>query len=79
MPTQRGPDRPEIHVNIAGAGGNAFAILGAVTKATRKGGVGQQDIDAFLGEAKSGDFNHRLRTAMDTVDVPFSDIEDGGP
>ena len=74
MPTQRGPDRPEIHVNIAGAGGNAFAILGAIAKATRKGGVGQQDIDAFLGEAKSGDFNSLPKTAMCTADMPFSDM-----
>ena len=79
MPTQQGPGHRDIHVNLAGVGGNAFAVLGAVTKAMRKGGVGQQDIGAFLGEAKSGDFNRLLRTAMHTADLPFSDGEDDGP
>jgi len=59
---------PEIEVNLIGRDGNAFAILGEVSKALRKAGH-NNEIDAFMKEATSGDYNHLLRTSMKWVTV----------
>jgi hypothetical protein len=63
------PKYPEIEVSLIGQDGNAFAILGAVKGALRKGGVPKVEIDEFLAEAMSGDYSHLLRTACDWVEV----------
>ena len=60
---------PNIVVQLTGQDGNAFAILGRVIKAMRKEGIPQEEIDAFLAEAKSGDYDRLLRTCMEWVDV----------
>lgn len=58
------PKHPEIEVRLTGTDGNAFAVLGHVSKALRSSGVDQDEIDAFLEEATNGDYNHLLRTCM---------------
>jgi hypothetical protein len=58
---------PEVSVKLVGEDGNAFAILGRVQKAMRRAGVEKSDIDAYLKEATSGDYNHLLVTTMNTV------------
>ena len=58
-----------IHVKLVGEDGNAFYILGKVVKALRDGGYGQDFIDEFLTEAKSGDYYHLLATCMEVVEV----------
>ena len=60
---------PEITVELVGNDGNAFAVLGSVSKAMRRAGVDKSDIDAFMDEAMSGDYNHLLQTAMNWVNV----------
>lgn len=60
---------PDIHVQLTGRDGNAFAVLGAVKTALKRGGAPQADIDAFFEEATAGDYNHLLATAMAWVDV----------
>jgi hypothetical protein len=60
--------KTQIKVKLVGNDGNAFAILGAVSKALRKGGRGDL-VDAFMKEATSGDYNHLLRTACEYVEV----------
>ena len=60
---------PDIEVQLTGRDGNAFAIMGAVTGALRKAGVPQHEIDQYLEESKSGDYNHLLVTAMEWVEV----------
>jgi hypothetical protein len=60
---------PEITVELVGGNGNAFAILGAVNKALRKGGVSKEERDAFMKEAMSGDYDNLLATAMKWVEV----------
>lgn len=57
---------PEVTVQLTGTDGNAFAILGAVSKALRKAKV---DPAEFMASATSGDYNHLLATAMRYVDV----------
>ena len=37
--------------------------------AGRRGGVGSDDVTAFVTEATSGDYDHVLQTAMRWVDV----------
>lgn len=70
------PKYPQVKVKLVGEDGNAFAILGRVTKALRKGGVSREEADAFLHEAMSGDYDHLLGTVMDWVDVDEPDDED---
>lgn len=60
---------PDIEVQLVGNNGNAFAILGAVVGALRRNSVPKDEIDMFLAEAKSGDYNHLLRTCQDWVEV----------
>lgn len=60
---------PEIEVALIGADGNAFAILGAVSKALRRAGVSKEEIDEFRSEATSGDYDALLATAMRWVEV----------
>jgi hypothetical protein len=59
---------PEITVQLTGNDGNAYAILGAIQKALRKAGHGDE-VAAFLAEATSGDYAHLLATCMRWVTV----------
>ena len=59
----------EIKVQLIGNDGNAFAIMGAVSKALKHADVPQEDIDAYLQESMSGDYDNLLRTAMKYVEV----------
>jgi hypothetical protein len=60
---------PEVEVKLVGQDGNAFAILGAVSKSMRKGGVPKPEIDLFMAQAMGGDYNHLLQTCMKWVSV----------
>lgn len=60
---------PEITVNLIGSDGNAFAILANMKHAMQRHKVSREDIDSFLEEAMSGDYNHLLQTCMKWVNV----------
>ena len=60
---------PEIEVQLSGADGNAFAVMGAVQKALRRGGVPKEERDAYTAESVSGDYDNLLRVAMEWVTV----------
>jgi len=60
---------PEIEVQLIGTNGNAFALLGKISKALRAAEVPKAEIDEFLGEAMSVDYDHVFRTCMDWVNV----------
>ena len=60
---------PDITVQLTGNDGNAFMIIGAVSRALRRHGVGKEEIDVFTEEATSGDYDHLLATCMKWVDV----------
>ena len=64
-----GPKFPEIEVQLSGEDGNAFAIMGAVSKAMRRAGRSQAEIDEYMTESTSGDYDNLLRVAMQTVTV----------
>jgi hypothetical protein len=63
------PKYPEVVAQLTGVDGNAFTIMGVVTKALRRGGVDKPERDAFLAEAMSGDYDHLLQTCMKWVEV----------
>jgi hypothetical protein len=61
------PEKPT--VTLIGEDGNAFIIIGKVSKALKKAGYGQDYIDQYTYEATSGDYNHLLATTMKYVEV----------
>ena len=60
---------PDISVKLVGRDGNAFYILGQVERAMKKHNVPEEEIQQFMNEAMSGDYNKLLRTCMAWVDV----------
>lgn len=60
---------PNVKVQLSNMDGNAYVIIGAVRKALRRAGVPDVEIDQFSNEAKSGDYDHLLQTAMAWVNV----------
>ncbi len=58
------PRYPDIQVQLTGQDGNAFAILGRTTGALRQAGLAQDEIDDYVAEATSGDYDHLLQTTM---------------
>ncbi len=60
---------PDIHVQLTGEDGNAYAIMGAVSAALRRAGVSSEEIQQYIEESTSGDYDHLLATAMRWVDV----------
>jgi hypothetical protein len=56
-------------VQLTGTDGNAYAVMGAVTRALARAGVPKAERDEFLAEAMSGDYDHLLQTAMCWVTV----------
>ena len=59
----------DIEVELVGYDGNAFAIMGKVKDALKQNGVSSDDIDAYMKESMSGDYDNLLRTAMEWVNV----------
>lgn len=60
---------PEIEVTLSGQDGNAFAIMSRVKASLRRAGVDGAEIDKYLAESMSGDYDNLLRTASSWVTV----------
>ena len=60
---------PNIEVQLSGEDGNAFAIMGTVSKALRKNNISEDLIVEFRAEAMSGDYDNLLQTCMRWVTV----------
>jgi hypothetical protein len=60
---------PEIEVSLVGKDGNAFAIMGEVSKALRKAGVSSDEVNEYTSQSMSGDYENLLRVAMSWVAV----------
>jgi len=65
--TQNDVRYPDVEVNLFEIDGNAFSIMGAVTKALRRGGVDKATRDEYIAEATAGDYDHLLVTTMKWV------------
>lgn len=64
-----GPKYPKIRVRLSGRDGNAFFILANVNQAMKRAGLTAEQIKEFDDEARSGDYDHLLRTCVKYVDV----------
>ena len=60
--------KTNITVKLVGEDGNAFAILGKVKQALKKGGH-HDLVQPYMDEAMSGDYNNLLAVTMDYVEV----------
>ena len=63
------PKYSDVTVALAGYDGNAFAVMSKVSGALRKGGAPAEEVEAYLAESMSGDYDNLLRTAMKWVNV----------
>ena len=55
------PTKPT--VKLTGVSGNAFAVMGVVSRALRKAGFNQEYIDKYMQESMAGDYNNLLVVA----------------
>lgn len=60
--------KTNIAVKLVGEDGNAFAIIGRVSQALKRGGHPELAKE-FQKEAMSGDYDNLLRVAMSYVEV----------
>jgi hypothetical protein len=67
---------PNITVKDFGRDGNAFALLGQVQTAMRKGGCTKEEVDAFINEATNGDYSHLLATCGEYVNLDMGRVSD---
>ena len=63
------PKYPDIKVRLSGADGNAFSILGRVTRALRDARVPLEERKEFQAEATKTDYNNVLQTVMKWVNT----------
>jgi hypothetical protein len=59
----------DVKVKLIGEDGNAFHIIGKVSKALRKAGYDQEFIKEYQRQATSSDYNNLLQTTMCYVEV----------
>lgn len=63
------PKFPNIEVDFSEQDGNALMIMGAVTKAMRRGGCSDDEINEYRKAAKSGDYDNVIRVTDETVTI----------
>ena len=60
---------PEIEVELSGHDGNAFAVMGAVRKALSRNGVPKDEIEEYIKQSTSGDYDNLLQVAYNWVTI----------
>lgn len=60
---------PEIEVQLTGNDGNAYAIMGSVRRALKRAKISSDEIDEYVKQSMSGDYDNLLRVAMSWVTV----------
>jgi hypothetical protein len=63
------PKYPNVTVQLSNEDGNAFAILGRVTRAMKQGNCTKQQCEEFMSQAMSGDYDNVLKVCMEYVNV----------
>ena len=67
---------PNIRIDLVGEEGNAFAIMGRVQRAMKRGGVPQEEIKAYFNEAQASEsYNALLQVTMKWVNCDNVDDE----
>ena len=59
----------DVTAQLTGQDGNAWAIMATVKNALQSIGVSKDEIDEYIEESMSGDYNHLLQTAMKWFEV----------
>jgi hypothetical protein len=54
--------------SLVGVDGNAFCVMGYVTRAMRKEGKSNEEIDEYRKKAMSADYNNLLCESMNMID-----------
>ena len=65
------PKYPNIKVKFTGSDGNAFAVMGKVRTALRKAKVSEVEINKYIEESMSGNYDHLLATACNWVTISW--------
>lgn len=68
-PSADGPPYPHVRVQLTGEDGNTFAILVRCQAAMRNAGCTESEVDGFVLEAISRDYDYLLRTCTHWFDV----------
>lgn len=63
------PKYPDVKVSLVGEDGNAWSIMARVSKALKRAGVSEEEVNEYLTESQSGDYDNLLRTAVKWVSV----------
>ena len=58
---------PDVTIQLVGQDGNAFSVMGRVTKALRRAGASSDEVQKYMDEAMEGDYDHLLQTTMKWV------------
>jgi len=58
-----------IEVQLTGEDGNAYSIMGKVSRALKLAGATKEEQDQYMNESMSGDYDHLLRVATQWVEV----------
>lgn len=62
MPTKTRKSKPPL--KLTGRDGNAFVIMGAAQAAAKSAGWSKDEIDEYMKDAMSGDYDHLLQATM---------------
>jgi hypothetical protein len=61
--------KPMYDIEVRPMDGNAFAIMGAVSKAMRRAGASDEVIKEYQAQSQSGDYDNLVQVAMKHVNL----------
>jgi hypothetical protein len=67
---------PNITVDLSRIDGNAFSIMGTVSRSLRRNGVSSEEIEKYMKDSMSGDYNNLICVASEWVNLDFGDDEE---
>lgn len=59
----------DIEVELIGNDGNAFSIMGAVSRELKRAGATKEQRDEYFAEATAGDYDNLLRVTSHWVNI----------
>jgi hypothetical protein len=61
--------KPMFNIEVVPNDGNAFSIMGAVSKAIRRAGASDEVIEQYRNESMSGDYDNLIAVAGKYVNI----------